>query len=743
MGLPSFFKELRKRNVYKVATVYAITAWLVAQIIALTANAFSAPSWVMKMVIVILIAGFPVALILAWAFELTPEGIKRTSTLSHSEKIVPKKGHLNTWIIGLLAAALVFLGAERIFFAESTILGDEPGNANKASIAVLPFEDFSPNSDQQYFADGISEELLNVLTGIEGIKVPGRTSSFQFRDKETGLKEIGQILEVDHILEGSIRKSGDDIRVTAKLVKSEDGSYVWSKTYDRAYTAENIFAIQDEISRQVLQELKVRLLSENNTLKTSTTTNTEAYDLYLQAISIIQSFNPGDIERGITLLNRASELDPDFALAYAKKSQALIWLNIFGNLSYKDMVIQAREAADTALFLNRDLPEAYAALGLIKWIQNNYEQSLAAFDLAISLKPGDAEMRAARAMPLLLTGDYEKANKELKYAYKLDPLSPIVNINFGWHYFYRKEMSKAEKYFQNAIKINPDILAGYDGLSWLYHRQGRLDKAFITYHRSFKKIKEPNPANLEGFISVANELELEQFAEKHFRTLEKEFPNNLITYYVKADRMMKKRNYQEMIDYTKEFELRTAGITEDRYVENLAHANLELGNYKEVVELMKNRHPDALRTDTLNMEARNFAIVFYTAVALRNSGERTKADLIIKNACNFLKKKDKEETILMSEEVYDWDLAACSGLLGDKETVYEFLKERIQNQNLAQHHYVYGLFNDQFMRLTESEIAPYREKEKTILKEQQQKVISYLKEQEEWKKSSENSLISG
>ena len=221
------------------------------------------------------------------------------------------------------------MGTERFLFAESTLLREDTNKTEQASIAVLPFADFSPKNDQEYFADGFSEEILNGLAKVEGLEVAGRTSSFQFKNKNRNLKAIADSLGVDNILEGSVRKAGDQLRITAQLIRADNGFQVWTETYDRSFSAENIFQIQDDISQQVLGQLKIRLLnSEKENGEQKRTTNTEAYQLFLKATSIEASYNPADIKRAIELYNRAIKLDPQFALAYARKAKALSLIHI-------------------------------------------------------------------------------------------------------------------------------------------------------------------------------------------------------------------------------------------------------------------------------------------------------------------------------------------------------------------------------------------------------------------------------
>lgn len=728
------FKELKRRNVYKVGTVYAITAWLIIQVLSIATNSFNAPGWVMKTLIIVLVAGFPIALILAWAFELTPDGFRRTSDISNEKESSRKKTlYLNSWIIALLILALVILGIERIFFAESPIFNDKD-EKQKASIAVLPFADFSPKGDQGYFAYGISEELLNSLAKVKDLRVAGRTSSFQFQDQNRDIKMIGDSLGVGHVLEGSVRKAGNHIRITAQLVRTDNGFHVWSQSYDRPYSAQEIFEIQDDISAEVLEQLKIHLLpSDIKNKETKRTKNTVAYDLYLKGTVLEATFNPTDIEKAIEYYNRAIEIDPEFALAYARKASALLWLNYFGNLPFKEMMEESRKAADWALLLDHNLGEAYAAIGLIKWRQNKLKQSLAAFDLAKSLNPGDPEIRAAKAMPLLLTERWDEAYQELSYAYKLDPLSLLVNLNFGWHYYYRGEYEKAKKHFKKALKVNPNVLEAYDGLATVSLVQGHLGEAFVSAYSGVNAIEIKSPLILYTLTDLARELRLKEIAGKNLEILDKEYPNNVFSFHGKVDQLLLEEKYQEIITYTDNYYDKTEGIDLEEYTEIKAKAQLALGNYSEALEVIKAKYPVALKTDTVHFGHRNFAIIQYAALALQKTGNEDKASKLAKNVCDHFSaiNEDSLKSLDKSSELY---VAACAGLLGNKEAVKQFLENRIKNRNINQHNYVYGLFNELFLNLSEKEIEPYRKKEELILREQREEVISYLKENNAWKR---------
>lgn len=263
--MDNLFSELKRRNIFRVAGVYAVIGWLLAQMASVLENAMNMPAWFDTMVVSCLLLGFPIAMILTWAFEMTPEGVKRTESANADEETSPKTGRgLDYLLIGGLAlvGVLIIGGQFRSSAPANPDAAPSLAQSNKIdgqSIAVLPFEDFSPDKDQAYFADGIAEELLNVLAQVDGLRVASRTSAFTFKARESSISEIATALNVGHILEGSVRKSGETLRITAQLIDTNTDEHLWSETYDRPLTAENIFEIQDEISQAIVLELNGRL----------------------------------------------------------------------------------------------------------------------------------------------------------------------------------------------------------------------------------------------------------------------------------------------------------------------------------------------------------------------------------------------------------------------------------------------------------------------------------------------------
>lgn len=361
MKISNLFKELKRRDVFRVATAYAVTSWLIIQIIVSVFPYLGIDDFWITTIIVLLIIGFPISIIAGWIYEMTPDGIRKTDEVEVSEEFEELSDRkLNQIIIGVLATVIVFMVVERLFFAEGRIIERDTLQVQTASVAVLPFVDMSENQDQEYFSDGLSEELLNVLAKVEGLKVAGRTSSFQFKGDNQDLRKIGSELGVDHVLEGSVRKFGNQIRITAQLIKTEDGFHVWSETFQREYSANDLFQIQDEISSEVLQELEVRLIPEKrDAISQKLTSNTAALDDYLKAIQLLSNRKATEINESILLLDKVILEDDQFAEAYARRAIAYDLLGMYGNINRKEKLDKMRLNIDRALLIDPQRGLAY------------------------------------------------------------------------------------------------------------------------------------------------------------------------------------------------------------------------------------------------------------------------------------------------------------------------------------------------------------------------------------------------
>jgi TolB-like protein len=451
------FEELKRRNVFRVAVAYVVASWLVLQVADIVLQGIEAPAWVMKVFMLVLALGFPFALLFSWAYELTPEGLKREKEVDRTQSITPDTGRkLNLITIGMLVAVLAVVIFDRTFMhAHEPAEAVATTTADGTSIAVLAFDDLSPDGDQAYFADGLSEELLNVLAQVPELKVAGRTSSFAFKGTNTDLREIGELLNVAHILEGSVRKSGNRIRVTAQLIKADDGFHLFSETYDR--DLEDIFAVQDEIAQKISAALLTEIVGTEAIAKQET--DPEAYDLFLKARQRIQSRDILNLREADAMLDRALEIDPDYAPALAQKALAIsLMSDAFG--SYGDIPIaEARPAAlvyvDRALANDNTLPEAHAIKGQVIG-DVEMDAGIELLEHARQLNPTASDTANWLHRLYYRAGRREDARALLEDVVTLDPTYGPAFNNLVGEYVRTSEFDAAEELITRVRRIVGD-----------------------------------------------------------------------------------------------------------------------------------------------------------------------------------------------------------------------------------------------------------------------------------------------
>ena len=358
MKIDNFFSELKRRNVYKVAIAYLVGGWALSQGIAQVFPVFDVPNWAIRLIVLLIIVGFPVALILSWAFEITPEGVKRTEEVDVTE---PHRIH-GTWIYISIVGILVSTG---LFFLGRYSATSHQMMPSKKSIAVLPLLNESGDPQDEYFSDGLSEELIAALGQIGGLKVIGRSSSFRFKDRKEEPKAIGEKLGVNTLLEGTVRKQGDRVRIVAALINTADGITVWTRTFDREL--KDIFALQSEIAAAVADSLKVTLLGANATsMQAAAPSSAEAHNAYLQAHFYLLRRNVDAYRKAISFYDDAIRLDPNYASAYAERAEA--W-TLLGDLAGERPITYPKALSDAqkAVAIAPSLAEAHAALGWVRF----------------------------------------------------------------------------------------------------------------------------------------------------------------------------------------------------------------------------------------------------------------------------------------------------------------------------------------------------------------------------------------
>ncbi len=483
----SLFAELKRRNVFRVGAAYIIVAWLVMQVSDVVINNIGAPDWVFQVILLVLGISFPVVLIFAWAFELTPEGLKKEKDVDRSQSIAPNTGHkLDRAIIAILTLALAYFMFER-FTAPTKIepVASVSEQAIDKSIAVLPFVNMSADKDNEYFSDGLSEELLNLLAKVDGLKVAARTSSFKFRNSESDIAEIGEQLNVATVLEGSVRKSGNQARITAQLIKVDDGFHMWSETYDR--NLDNIFEVQDEIARAIVDALKLPLLGHDaQPLSTRSTDNFEAYDLYLLGRHHSRDYSTQGVERARDYYLKALEIDPAFAPAYGGLADAYIFLSDFGDLPQGESHQLARAAAEKALSIDPDSPEAHAAIGLLLNDLGHNRLAESHLQKALEVNPNHVNALLWYRNTLVAMLRINDAMRVTERVLSLDPLSPPVRRHYAHQLIAMLRFDEAENEIQAQIAANPDDAQPYELWGDLFREKGLPQNAIPMYRNAHR-----------------------------------------------------------------------------------------------------------------------------------------------------------------------------------------------------------------------------------------------------------------
>lgn len=474
----SFFEELKRRNVVRVGLAYGVVSWVVLQIIDVISPIFDLPEWAPKLVFVILVVGAIPALIFAWAFEITPEGLKKEADVDRSASIAGTTGRkLNYVIFAAMALAVVLLLVERQGIDRSaTPWSADSGQAK--SIAVLPFVNMTSDPDQVFFSDGISEEILNSLAAVRELKVAGRTSSFAFKDKNEDLRVIGDALGVTHILEGSVRKAGDQVRITAQLIQADNGFHLWSETYDRELV--DVFAIQDEISGEILTQLKFRLLNNTSAVAEADRTSPEAYELFLKARQRIYGRTGSEIELAVKELDQVIELDPQYAPAYAQRGVATMLLSEaqYGSLPPKEATRRGKRFIDQALELNPNLAYGWAGRGLyLSDDPANAELAIDALVKALELNPNLIDASNWLNITLRDVGDMSGALEVISELTERDPFYQPAFGNAIQQFNSFGQSEKAEQLLQRMTRLDPDNPRIFLGRSINYLFSGQLGKS--------------------------------------------------------------------------------------------------------------------------------------------------------------------------------------------------------------------------------------------------------------------------
>src|SRR6266511_2422628 len=481
MDPTKFFAELKRRNVYKVAVAYAIVGWLLVQVATQVFPPLEIPNWVVRLVIALVAVGFPIALVIAWAFELTPEGLKRTEDVDRATARQPRK---YVWIFVAAAGAALSVG---LFFIGRYTVRNTAGVSElpAKSIAVLPFDNLSRDPDNAYFAEGVQDEILTRLAKVADLKVISRTSTQRFKSAPSDLREIAKQLGVTNILEGSVQKANDQVRVNVQLINAMTDAHLWADTYDRKLI--DIFSVETEIAKTIADTLQVKLTGpEQHAMAARPTENTEAHQLYLKGRFFWNKRTGNDLKKSIDYFQQAIAADPNYALAYAGVADAYVWLPGYTAGTPRDCYPKAKAAATKALQLDDTLAEAHTTLALAIWLYDfDASQAIKEFQRAIELNPNYAIAHQQYGNNTLSAlGRFDDAIVEGKRAVELDPLSLVINTDMGSDYYYARRYDEAIAQLHKTLEMDPGFYIAHLVLGQVLDAKGARDAAIVECEKA-------------------------------------------------------------------------------------------------------------------------------------------------------------------------------------------------------------------------------------------------------------------
>jgi TolB-like protein/Tfp pilus assembly protein PilF len=506
----NFFAELRRRNVYKVAVAYAVIGWLVMQVAATVVPALHLPESITTAVVVLTLLGFPIALVIAWAFEMTPEGMKRTENISPNETIPQwSRRKFALFITGVAAIAIGLYAYQFVRSKNTTRVltnatlppATAPAAIPEKSIAVLPFDNLSDDKSNAYFAEGVQDEILTRLAKVADLKVIARTSTQKFRSAPENLPEIAKQLGVMNILEGSVQKVNDQVRVNVQLINAATEAHLWAEIYDRKLT--DIFAVESDIAKTIAGTLQAKLSgSEKLLMAKKPTVNPEAYELYLKGRFFWNKRTAEDLRKAIDYFNAAIAKDPDYALAYAAVAQSWLILPAYGGGSPKECIPPAEAAISKALALDESSSDAHAARGMIlSGYQFDFPGGKKEYERALQLNPNDATAHHWLASDVLgALGESESEIAEMRQARDLDPLSLVINTNLGAALLRAHRVDEAIAQLRKTVLLDSRFGYARQTLGMALESKGQIPEAIAEYQAAIALDASPTYLSLLGHL---------------------------------------------------------------------------------------------------------------------------------------------------------------------------------------------------------------------------------------------------
>ncbi len=701
-GIANLLEELRRRNVFRVGAAYGIVAWLLIQIVVSVEAPLHLPDWVDTFTIILLIIGFPVALLFAWAFELTPDGVKRTPEVNPAESTTSLTGRkFDFIIIGLLLMAVIFLVLDNYVWTEKVEEpavsatekqvsdGSDVAEPDDKSIAVLPFTNRSTTEDDAYFSDGLHDDLLTHLSKISDMKVISRTSVMQYRDTTKSMKDIGDELGVATIMEGGVQRAGNQVRINVQLIDADTDEHLWAEIYDRELTAANIFAIQSEIATAIAGALRATLSEEEQQrLATIPTENLVAYESYMQGHQLMRTRSPTSLAEAVEHFKKAVALDENYALAYVGLADAYQLQAQYSGMPEKGLWAKAQEAVEIALKLDPDSGEAYTSLGGIKSLQGDFVGAETAFKYAIELNPNYVTSHQWYSHMLTRLGRHDEALLEVKKALELDPLFPLLIQNLGHIYISLGRSEEAVAAFKHAIKVAPNFKQGYAGMGDYYTSyEGRFDKS-VEYYRKALAVSPGDVSIYKGlghyYASLGDSEESWCWSSKALAV----GPDSAYSNYVVALMHLYDNNYDKAMEYARRSYEGNSELPSSFPGAVLRDHEIRQGDYDAALAIYEDEYDALLSYDSPVVNVQNYNAAIGIAYVLTLKQERERAELLLDaigvfinsthrrgwngfglgDVMVYVMRGEKEKALAALREAIDsgWRDQAGYSLLGDK-----------------------------------------------------------------------------
>jgi len=690
----NLFQELKRRNVFKVAVAYIIVSWLILQVIGSIVPIIEAPEWVSKAILIFLLAGFPIALLFAWAFELTPEGIKKESEVVRDESITGQtSSKINLIIIGSLILIIGGFVYDKFFGASITIESEqneviaseatvketpieilyESNKLNDKSIAVLPFTNMAANEKNESFTLGIHDDLLTHLSKISALKVISRTSVLRYKSTEKPIAEIAKELGVQNILEGSVQSSGQQIRINVQLIDAKTDEHLWAEIYDRKLTTENIFNIQTEISTKIAAALKAQLSpEEKNSLEKKATNNIEAYNAYITGRQHMISRTSADLKQALAFFERAAELDPNYALAYVGQADTLNLLSEYSDLSKKEVEVRGDPLIAKALQIEPLLAEAHTSKANYLMYKGQTLEAEKSFKYSLTLNPNYATTYHWYGLLLRDLGHYQQfLDIELKAA-ALDPLSPAIQVNVAWALELLGQNKEALTQYHRIIGFSPKYPGAYFGIAGLKYQHNNLVEAVYWINKAVSLDKGNASFGLfQGIIYV--ELDDLMMANMVLSEMTKDFPNNFNTIILQTLIYIANGELDEAYKLTTKIHQLQPENTQQKLFLALT-ANL-VGNYKQASILLLDVYANKI-SGSISVDEENFDDMLTLAGSYKMLDQ--------KNEYQSLLIQLKQSLSTMSKSEIKWRKILIESLQEHNKAAAESYFQMIDNKEFGQ-----------------------------------------------------------